>query len=72
MARGISGVAPTIYLRAKAVVPATAAVADSRPKVYALQRFAKTQLAHADAAEKVCYPDRCCASEKQCNMGGIL
>jgi len=52
MARGISGVAPTIYLRAKAVVPATAAVADSRPKVYALQRFAKTQLAHADAAEK--------------------
>lgn len=51
LARGVSGVAPTLYLRAKSGVKAAPAPG-LRPKVYALQRFAKAQLKLADGADK--------------------
>nr|6TDU_H Chain H, ATP synthase subunit d [Euglena gracilis]6TDU_h Chain h, ATP synthase subunit d [Euglena gracilis]6TDV_H Chain H, subunit d [Euglena gracilis]6TDV_h Chain h, subunit d [Euglena gracilis]6TDW_H Chain H, subunit d [Euglena gracilis]6TDY_h Chain h, ATP synthase subunit d [Euglena gracilis]6TDZ_h Chain h, subunit d [Euglena gracilis] len=49
--RGVSGVAPTIYLRSKAALPATSTT-DVRPQLYALQRFAKAQLKTATEAER--------------------
>ena len=52
LARGVSGTAPTIYLRSKSAASAPQP-ASLRPTVYALQRFAKAQLQTADAADQV-------------------
>jgi len=43
LARAITGEAPTLYLRPRAALPAPAAP-DFRPRLYALQRFARSQL----------------------------
>jgi hypothetical protein len=51
LARGVSGTAPTIYLRSKSAASAPQP-ASLRPTVYALQRFAKAQLQTADAADQ--------------------